>query len=847
MCTRTLVVNEIDDFPSRIYPNSLLEVLFLQGQKLEGPGCISSTQKRLSPKIINNHFKSQTGIPCPILGSVGLQRITFVEGRLLANSSKPTLQQELIIPKTSQTTNLLTNKHFHQRNKMEPVNKKNLRRRPMDKQLDRSNGGDSKRRLLHQMLSTQKCILESRVVSAKITDLNNKAVELYSKGDFHNASRFFEEATFLRHGSSYPPSTTSKSVSRRQIETRDSKVSSCTTPTIPPTSSYIYQRMEFDEGVVLYSEAEVIESGDHPLSVQATLLFNAGQARRKLTDVAGATKFYKDALRLFLPNDVEMNELSKYLIYTVHRIIVPILHNLGQLAYRKGNIAEAISFYELALVHCRQLHGFRSLSVAATLNCLGVMNYHSSVKDSDQAIAFLKEALGVQREVLGPKSKEEGTTLNNLGRVYVQREQYDDALVHYDLSLSIRKDCLGKDHIDYAATAFNAGQSLHQKAEFDRAIDLYREFLRVASIRFSKNHRDIAVVLSGIAQIHQERKEFDKALELYEQSLQVGREALGEYHSEVAMLYNRIGNFHFELENFDEALKAYKKGLHIERQVLEKSHPNIIVTLSNIGEILRQKQLHECAIRIYTDAIKLQRIRYGEKSAEVASTLNVIGLIYDQKGNTEMAIKILQKALMIRRATIGSDHLDVGSTLTYLGTIFYRKSMITTALKLFAESLRIRRNKLGKDHRDVSFTMYNIGLCHQLQGNLQEAIDCFQETLRIEKHVLGDDHKDVSMTLFKLGEVYKAKGDFDRALESFREALAIERKTPDQEDPAAIARTINEIGNIHLIQGDVVLMMEAFGEALRIFQQAGLTSESVAVSGELYHFGITCPNAAPAA
>jgi tetratricopeptide (TPR) repeat protein len=143
--------------------------------------------------------------------------------------------------------------------------------------------------------------------------------------------------------------------------------------------------------------------------------------------------------------------------------------------------------------------------------------------------------------------------------------------------------------------------------------------------------------------------------------------------------------------------------------------------------------------------------------------------------------------------------------------------------------------------------MYNIGLCHQLQGNLQEAIDCFRETLRIEKFVLGVDHKDVSMTSFKLGEVYKAKGDFDEALKSFHDALRIERKTIDQEDPAALARTINEIGNIHFARGDVVPMMEAFVEASRICRQAGLSSEGVTVSGELYHFGITCPNAAPVA
>ena len=144
--------------------------------------------------------------------------------------------------------------------------------------------------------------------------------------------------------------------------------------------------------------------------------------------------------------------------------------------------------------------------------------------------------------------------------------------------------------------------------------------------------------------------------------------------------------------------------------------------------------------------------------------------------------------------------------------------------------------------------MYNIGLCYQLQGNFAKAVDCFEETLRVEKFVLGEDHKDVSISLFKLGEVYKASGDLDQAMRNFQNALRIERSnTLEQEDSAAIARTLNEIGNIHLARGDVVEMMEAFQEASRIFLQAGLTTTSAAVSGEMYHFGITCPNAAPAA
>jgi tetratricopeptide (TPR) repeat protein len=203
--------------------------------------------------------------------------------------------------------------------------------------------------------------------------------------------------------------------------------------------------------------------------------------------------------------------------------------------------------------------------------------------------------------------------------------------------------------------------------------------------------------------------------------------------------------------------------------------------------------------------------------------------------------------LVLRRNILGDDHLEVSATLTHLGTIFYRKNMISTAMQLFDESLRIRRTKLGNNHRDVSFTLYNLGLCHQLQGSYAEAISCYSETLRVEKLVLGAAHRDVSMTMYKLGEAHKANGDMDKALSYFEGALNIERSTIGQEDPATVARTLNEIGNIYLSKGDVIPMMEAFNEAARIFQHAGLSPQSVTVSGQLYAFGISVPAAAPAA
>jgi len=187
--------------------------------------------------------------------------------------------------------------------------------------------------------------MDSRFVAAKITDLNNKAVELYGNEDFRNAYRFFEEATveFLRqHQLDFSLHTIpithvlSKDQQQQQHQkapsSNDAAMTGNTDTVIvaPPTSSYMYQRVEFDEGVVLFSETKIIGNGDHPLSVKATLLFNAGQARRELDDVLGAAKYYEDALCLFLPSGTKIDEKMPFALLTTIALLYPSYTILGK-------------------------------------------------------------------------------------------------------------------------------------------------------------------------------------------------------------------------------------------------------------------------------------------------------------------------------------------------------------------------------------------------------------------------------------------------------------------------------------------------------------------------------------
>jgi tetratricopeptide (TPR) repeat protein len=756
---------------------------------------------------------------------------------------------------------------------------------PCANQVALFNYGVSAVQWINQVLTTIQAII----------DLNDTSIDCYRVGDYDASLEALREAESRREtlipksvAQRYSPMFHSSSSDRKPatVDNGNSKAVA--------RSSYIYQRMDFDEGMHSYANLEKLDesdvmdyvsseesqSGQSLIQVkndvvQAILLFNVGQVHRRRGEFDIAAIKYESALETLREGNMLQIPL-----------LIPILHNIGQLQYRRGELTKAMETYEMALAHAHSMED-GTVHVASTLNCLGVLHYHANSSENDdsesndskiraisnsstdKAMELFQQALALRKDCLGPDHVDVATTLNNIGRIHVQSDEFDKALEYYQDALCIRRVSLGTNSLDYAATAFNAGQSLHQMGQLTEAIELYHEFLRVASIKFGKSHRDVAVVLSGIAQIHQEQKNYDMALELYEESLSAGEAALGEYHSEIAMLLNRMGNFHFERERLSDALKCYKRGLRIEKKVLPPDHPNIVVTYSNLGEIHRQRSEWNEAATMYSEALEiLKRKHAGEDNSEVATTLNTIGLIHDQRGEACLSLHYLQDALCMRRrlaATSAEDkdqpNLDVAATLVYIGTILYRKSLFPAAIELFTESLQIRQKILGKDHRDTAFVMYNIALVHQQRGDYDQSIEFYTETLRIEKVVLGERHKDVCMTLFKLGEVNKAAGKTAEALHHFQESLEIERNlsnNPSQvvgrrnnsngPDPAAMARTLTEIGNIHLALGNVVPMMDAFNEASRLYRSAGLSPHNIVISGQhAYAIDFSFPEAAPAA
>ena len=87
-----------------------------------------------------------------------------------------------------------------------------------------------------------------------------------------------------------------------------------------------------------------------------------------------------------------------------------------------------------------------------------------------------------------------------MGLNYAGLEQYDNALDHYNKSLTIDKSIDEKSN-DVASTLNNIGVIYENKNDFSKALQLYEESLSIKKQLFGEKHVELSYALNNIAGI----------------------------------------------------------------------------------------------------------------------------------------------------------------------------------------------------------------------------------------------------------------------------------------------------------------------------------------------------------
>jgi Tfp pilus assembly protein PilF len=165
---------------------------------------------------------------------------------------------------------------------------------------------------------------------------------------------------------------------------------------------------------------------------------------------------------------------------------------------------------------------------------------------------------------------------NNLGNIFLQNGQVDEALTHFHKALEIWPQ--------YAPAHNNLGNALLRKGQVDEALEHFQKAIDIQP-GFAQAHNNLGIVLFQKGQVDEALTHFQKAL------------AIQPNNAEIC---NNFGNALLGKGEVDGAIRCFQKAVEIA--------PDFAGAQENLGMILSQKGQVDEAIVHYQKAVAIQPV-----------------------------------------------------------------------------------------------------------------------------------------------------------------------------------------------------------------------------------------------
>ncbi len=295
------------------------------------------------------------------------------------------------------------------------------------------------------------------------------------------------------------------------------------------------------------------------------------------------------------------------------------------------------------LAHMKAVYEAQPSAETAAPYSRGIDHLHGIT----HAPALLEEGLALAESLEGRETEDTAAVYHNIGNMYHDRGDYDNALVQYQKSLQIKEKVLDTEHPSTAATYHNIGAVYKAKGDSDNALVQYQKALAIREKVLGTEHPDTATTYHNIAGVHYAKGDYDNALVQYQKSLQIKEKVHGTEHPDTATTYNNIGSVYKAKGDYDNALKYYLKDLAISEKVLGTEHPNTATTYNNIAGVYAAKGDYDNALVQYQKSLQIKEKVLGTEHPSTATTYHNIGTLYVPLKDYPKALAYLKKAFSV--------------------------------------------------------------------------------------------------------------------------------------------------------------------------------------------------------
>ena len=324
------------------------------------------------------------------------------------------------------------------------------------------------------------------------------------------------------------------------------------------------------------------------------------------------------------------------------------------------------------------------------------------------------------------------TNCNQLGRCYIEMDDYNAALELFEQAIKIREMHVG-DSSGKVSCLLNKGTVYSKMNRNTEACEAYQSALDLRKSLGIEDHADTAIIYDAFGANHFDLGELAEALDMFHQSLKIRKKHLGD-HTLTAQSFTLTGSAYFQMEEYEAARDHFQHAANLAKSLLG-DHEETAFKFDQLAAAFLKMEKYRGALDAYQEARNIRWNVLGEHP-DTALSFHQFGYTCFKMGNFKEAVRSFRKASEMRLNFLG-DHLDTALSYHCLGEAQLSNGDFSGALESLHTALSIRDEELGI-HSETAATLELLGRAYNDLGQHDFAFQHIRRTLEMREHLQVD-------------------------------------------------------------------------------------------------------------
>ena len=290
-----------------------------------------------------------------------------------------------------------------------------------------------------------------------------------------------------------------------------------------------------------------------------------------------------------------------------------ILCNLGELYLISSSYLKSKEFFYSGLNEIPNLSSSETekLSKKSDYYRYLSMLYNFSGK-IDSALHFCHRMLEGYSKLYGEKSNTCGRGNFDLANIYLESQNYYQALFLYKRALSIFIMNNSEESMNSSNCYFNIGTVYFNIGRYNEALNYYSKTLSIQEKMFDDNHINIIRLYKSLANVYgvlKQKQEFQTYSNIV---LNFYKKTFGDNSNEVALEFDNYGSLYLMNNDYEKALQNFKEGLRIRKKLFNNNDKLIVQSNYNIGQCYLELRQYNEAIKYFHYSLSALMPNYSE-------------------------------------------------------------------------------------------------------------------------------------------------------------------------------------------------------------------------------------------